>query len=534
MYFIETVIKKAFHKLKDIDLSNGKSRKEKISGLRYLLATSNILKKKNSNILDLSVGSELRADFISSVGDVIALDSNGLYSKDFFNEFDTKKDYGVGSNFLTTRLANSRFQHIKYPGRPAALLNLAQEQVSILDNVGVILVNYYNINAIKVPLCFWLMRREYIKIPDKEVTPEQIKYVIDRFLTENYTKDIVTSFLPTTNELEQFLSEITGELFSDNVFDTSLLVKEIKEQYNVLDSINEKVILNYSPTEDDVVVFEDNLSNDDPILQLIQKLLSNGAKGIIFSGPPGTSKTWYALKIAMRLSSNDRNKVERIQFHPSYSYEDFIEGLVPTGSLSGSEPLFKPKDKIFLRLCDKARKDLDNLYILIIDEFSRGEPSKIFGELLTYIEPDYRDIKFTLPYSEKNISIPQNVLIFATMNPYDRSVVELDSALERRFEIVEMNPRIDIFKQMVEGNGISGEKLGKIILFFNKANELTPHGFGHTYFRSVETDDDLILLWNHKLKFIFSKLLKFNPESYDALRLLYINILDEQKKELIK
>ena len=310
MYFIETVIKKAFHKLKDIDLSNGKSRKEKISGLRYLLATSNILKKKNSNILDLSVGSELRADFISSVGDVIALDSNGLYSKDFFNEFDTKKDYGVGSNFLTTRLANSRFQHIKYPGRPAALLNLAQEQVSILDNVGVILVNYYNINTIKVPLCFWLMRREYIKIPDKEVTPEQIKYVIDRFLTENYTKDIVTSFLPTTNELEQFLSEITGELFSDNVFDTSLLVKEIKEQYNVLDSINEKVILNYSPTEDDVVVFEDNLSNDDPILQLIHKLLSNGAKGIIFSGPPGTSKTWYALKIAMRLSSNDRNKVE--------------------------------------------------------------------------------------------------------------------------------------------------------------------------------------------------------------------------------
>ena len=237
------------------------------------------------------------------------------------------------------------------------------------------------------------------------------------------------------------------------------------------------------------------------------------------------------MKVAIKIINGDEVKLERVQFHPSFTYEDFIEGLVSTGSATGSEPMFKPKDKVFLNLCEKARSNTDSLHILIIDEFSRGDPSKIFGELLTYIEPDYREIKFRLPYSEKEISIPQNVVIFATMNPYDKSVVDLDSAMERRFEVIELLPSVDILRTLLTKSGIKGELLGKVIEFFNTANRLSPHGFGHTYFKGVSEEIDFILLWNHKLKFIFEKMFRFKEDTYKEIRQSYINIINEPNKD---
>ncbi len=205
--------------------------------------------------------------------------------------------------------------------------------------------------------------------------------------------------------------------------------------------------------------------------------------------------------------------------------------MVSTGSASSSDPMFKPKDKVFLNICKKAHSDSDNLYILIIDEFSRGDPSKIFGELLTYIEPDYRDIVFRLPYSEKEISIPQNIVIFATTNPYDKSVVDLDSAMERRFDVVEFPPSVKILKDLLTKSGIEGQTLGKVIEFFNTANKLSPHGFGHTYFKNIKYDLDLVLLWNHKLKFIFEKMFRFKDDSYKEVRQSYINIISDDQKD---
>ena len=281
-------------------------------------------------------------------------------------------------------------------------------------------------------------------------------------------------------------------------------------------------------------VLENDLANDDKVFHIVDLLLNRGAKGIIFSGPPGTSKTWYALKVAIKIIDGEKERLERVQFHPSFTYEDFIEGLVSVGSANGTEPMFKPKDKVFLNLCTKARSDPDNLYILTIDELSRGDPSKIFGELLTYIEPDYRDIAFRLPYSEKEVSIPQNIVIFATMNPYDKSVVDLDSAMERRFEVIELLPSEDILSTLLQKGGIQKELLGKVIEFFNKADELSPHGFGHTYFKGVLEEIDFILLWNHKLKFIFKKMFRFKDDAYTEVRQSYINIISEQNKDDIE
>jgi len=170
---------------------------------------------------------------------------------------------------------------------------------------------------------------------------------------------------------------------------------------------------------------------------------------------------------------------------------------------------------------------------MVIDEFSRGDPSKIFGELLTYIEPDYREIEFRLPYSENETSIPQNVVIFATMNPYDKSVVDLDSAMERRFDMIELPPKVTILKELLGVSGVESEVLGKVIAFFNAANRLSPHGFGHTYFKGLKEEHDFILLWNHKLKFTLKKMFHFQDDAYNEVRQAYVDIISDGNKDKI-
>src|SRR5690606_1072969 len=185
-------------------------------------------------------------------------------------------------------------------------------------------------------------------------------------------------------------------------------------------------------------------------------------------------------------------------------------------------------------LCDKARVDKDGLYILIIDEFTRGDPSKIFGELLTYIEPDYRDVNFKLTFSEKEVSVPQNILIFATMNPYDKSVIVLDAAMERRFDVIEVLPDFNFLDSTLRKNGVQEEKIERAREFFESINKLSPHGFGHSYFKEISSDDDFILLWNHRLKFIIKKMFKFEIENYEILRAMYLEILSSENKMQLK
>ena len=521
MYLASELIIKAYNGLIKLDTSEGKSRQEKISGLRHLIATSRLLSENGGAEVDLSVGSSSRERFIEAVGEVVSLDDSGLYTKDFAQKLDRKRDYSVGSNFYTTRLAASSSRDIKYPGRPkdAPLLLLQKEHASILAGVKETLSSAYGIDNIKIQLCIWLLRREDFDVHEETVASEAFRTLIKDKLTEKYTDDIVNSIIPDDSETSDFLSDADTALFASTPPDLSAITE--------------------SPTEEDdesryvANVLTNDLGDEDPVFETVQQLLNRGSKGILFSGPPGTSKTWYALKVAVKIIDGDENRLERVQFHPAFNYEDFIEGLVSTGSPMGTEPLFSPKDKVFLNLCDRARENIDDPYILIIDEFSRGDPSKIFGELLTYIEPDYREISFRLPYSEKQTTIPQNVLIFATMNPYDKSVSDLDSAMERRFEVLELGPSIDILKDLLSQSGVKGELLGKVINFFNTANRLSPHGFGHTYFKGVKGEIDFILLWNHKLKFIFEKMFRFEEDAYAEVRNAYLEIISEAQKESI-
>ena len=326
-----------------------------------------------------------------------------------------------------------------------------------------------------------------------------------------------------------YLSFIDEILKNEPVFADHLTEESWMGQHGRFVTIDEEPssAVEQDECEEDDTILEDTLSDDDPIWKQTRDLLDHHSSGVLLSGPPGTSKTWYASKIAIKLTNGKAKCISHVQFHPSYSYDDFIEGYVANGTadLSGKTELFKVVDKIFLKICRKASNDPDEQYVLVIDEFSRSDPSRIFGELLTYIEKDYRNKEFTLSYSGEKSFIPSNIIILGTMNPYDKSVADLDAAIERRFDIVPLEPSIEILKEFAKTNEMESALMGKIIDFFTDVNKKCPHGFGHTYFLNAKDENDIVRIWNHKLRFIFEKMFRFELQVYTDIKNNYKSIV---------
>lgn len=163
-------------------------------------------------------------------------------------------------------------------------------------------------------------------------------------------------------------------------------------------------------------------------------LLKN-KKNLILQGAPGVGKTFVAKRMAYSMmGEKDDSRIEFIQFHQNYSYEDFIMGYKP------QDEGFKLTNGIFYQFCMNAANHSDKDYFFIIDEINRGNMSKIFGELLMLIEKDYRGTKATLAYSGTAFSVPKNLYIIGMMNTADRSLAMIDYALRRRFSFYEVEP----------------------------------------------------------------------------------------------
>lgn len=158
-------------------------------------------------------------------------------------------------------------------------------------------------------------------------------------------------------------------------------------------------------------------------------------KNLILQGAPGVGKTFAAKRLAYSMMGEmDASRVEFIQFHQNYSYEDFVMGYRPDGNG------FKLTEGIFYTFCRKAAQNPDKDYFFIIDEINRGNMSRIFGELLMLIEKDYRGTPVRLAYNGEEFSVPQNIYLIGMMNTADRSLAMIDYALRRRFKFFEMEP----------------------------------------------------------------------------------------------
>lgn len=300
--------------------------------------------------------------------------------------------------------------------------------------------------------------------------------------------------------------------FIDGILDNKPIFQDFLSGKSWMDEYGRSVELN--STDLHLPTLVDNLDDENELLQKVRALIDRGEKLILFSGPPGTGKTWHAQKIATKLVTCDASRLRNVQFHASYGYDDFVEGLVPELSANGF-PTFRAKDKVFLELSERAKDNIDMMYVIVIDEFTRGDPSRIFGELLTYLE--YRGSTFHLPFSDRVTYIPENVVIIATMNPYDKSVAELDDALLRRFSRIRVESTISDLVAVLDENNVTTDLKKAAIDFWKLANELMPHGFGHAYFYSVTDSQSFSQLWEYKLSLLFESVFQFEKDSLQAI-----------------
>jgi 5-methylcytosine-specific restriction enzyme B len=241
---------------------------------------------------------------------------------------------------------------------------------------------------------------------------------------------------------------------------------------------------------------------------------------LILQGVPGTGKTHVARSLARLLTGGADDRVRLVQFHPAYSYEEFVEGIkARTIEVEGRHEVTYPvEDGVLCQFATRAASRPNEAFVLLIDEINRGNLPRVFGELLYLLE--YRDQEVTLPYSRRPFRLPPNLYLIGTMNAADRSVALVDQALRRRFSFLEMPPDARVLASWLEAHPPADEAFGpRVVALFEELNrklavDLGPTcQVGHSYFMVPGLDRErLRVVWDHHVRPVLEEYFAAHPQ----------------------
>ena len=294
-------------------------------------------------------------------------------------------------------------------------------------------------------------------------------------------------------------------------------------------------------------------NNSDPLIERLDKLgkdllldppsflsktvwpMLEDKRQIIFQGPPGTGKTWVARKLAECLAG-DKDRVELVQFHPSYAYEDFVQGFRPT--LEDGKAGFVLRDGPLRDVAKAAKGEMEKAgkenrepekFFLVIDEINRGNLAKVFGELyflLEYREEDDEDNEMRLQYSNQKFSLPKNLYIIGTMNTADRSIALVDAALRRRFYFVTFHPDDPpikgLLKEWLKENASEMDGIAQVVDDANKKLGNKDAAIGPSYFMKKNLDDEMAdRIWEYNVLPYVEEQLYGEPGTLNEIKALW-------------
>jgi 5-methylcytosine-specific restriction protein B len=431
MFLTKKAIEKAFPLLIKLDTQQGrqgKSRKEKVSALRHLLATSLVLKKfEPAKKLDLSVGPQTnRDDFVKAVGEVVSIDDSSNYTCDFAGEFAEKADFAVGNNFLTTKVADSRDnRHVEYPRRPTPLLDITNEKMSIKRDVKDALEKSYNLNEIRAPLAIWLLRTT--EFPGN-LPPTLHKFItaISSIIESKFEPLVAAALNPTQAEWESFFNE------------TGLTIQELLgvSKINHASVLVEHSSLHKQPTNFNNIADSASIGFGVAGLKLrkatIQRFIASllAKRFLILTGLSGSGKTKLAHAFAVWIAESEEQYCLAAVGADWTTNENVLgyQDALQTG-------VYRKPSNGALDVILRARNDLERPYFLILDEMNLSHVERYFADILSAIESG-QEIALHSADSEidgvpTRIVLPENLFIIGTVNVDETTYMFSPKVLDR-------------------------------------------------------------------------------------------------------